>query len=184
MKAILRTYQNNRGNYTESIVEIDDDHDFANSPYVDTVPFSVGSNQCILPYEEPAIQRIFHVVTIPDAFMRYEAKQYYMDRNGDKNGLKKYQKSPEYRQGIAARPVMRGSFLKKEDAVNTVLLNGDLLYEYYYTFVVIETHNLNAIDSFDFMGTQEVWFQWNNIKFSYQQIEKPEYVRHIVAFAT
>ncbi len=33
-------------------VEISDDHDWLSGPYVDTVPFSVGSNETIIPYED------------------------------------------------------------------------------------------------------------------------------------
>jgi len=50
MKAVLVTYN---GEMKESrvIVEISDDHNFADGPYADTVPFSVGSNQSIQPLE-------------------------------------------------------------------------------------------------------------------------------------
>jgi hypothetical protein len=34
------------------VVEIDDNHEFYNGPYQDTVPFAVGSNQAILPIED------------------------------------------------------------------------------------------------------------------------------------
>ncbi len=47
MKAILRTYHNEHS-ATDRVVEIDDDHDFSNGPYQDSVPFAVGSNQTIL----------------------------------------------------------------------------------------------------------------------------------------
>jgi len=50
MKAILRTY-NKETLVSDKIVDISDDHDFSNGPYVDTVPFSVGSNQTIIPIE-------------------------------------------------------------------------------------------------------------------------------------
>lgn len=50
MKAILRTYHSETS-FTHKLVEIDENHDFANGPYQDTVPFSVGSNQSILPIE-------------------------------------------------------------------------------------------------------------------------------------
>ena len=50
MTAILRTYQSET-TFTEELVEISDDHIFAYGPYQDTVPFSVGSNQEILPFE-------------------------------------------------------------------------------------------------------------------------------------
>jgi len=51
MKAILRTYLSETS-FEEKIVDIDDDHIFAYGPYQDTVPFTVGSNQSILPYED------------------------------------------------------------------------------------------------------------------------------------
>jgi hypothetical protein len=35
--------------FTDKIVTISDNHNFADGPYVDTVPFAVGSNQEILP---------------------------------------------------------------------------------------------------------------------------------------
>jgi hypothetical protein len=35
--------------FTEEMVQVDDDHIFAYGPYQDTVPFSVGSNQDIIP---------------------------------------------------------------------------------------------------------------------------------------
>jgi hypothetical protein len=51
MKATLRTYHNEHY-ATDRAVEIDDNHDFSNGPYQDSVPFAVGSNQAILPLEE------------------------------------------------------------------------------------------------------------------------------------
>jgi hypothetical protein len=51
MTAILRTYISENV-FTEEMVEINDDHIFAYGPYQDTVPFSVGSNQSILPFED------------------------------------------------------------------------------------------------------------------------------------
>lgn len=51
MKAILRTYFNETS-FEDKLCEIDDDHNFAYGPYQSTVPFSVGSNQTILPYED------------------------------------------------------------------------------------------------------------------------------------
>jgi hypothetical protein len=51
MKAILRTYHNEHS-ATDRVVEIDDNHEFYNGPYQDTVPFAVGSNQAILPIED------------------------------------------------------------------------------------------------------------------------------------
>lgn len=47
MKAVLRTYDKEK-HISDKIVEISDSHDFF-GPYADTVPFSVGSNQSILP---------------------------------------------------------------------------------------------------------------------------------------
>jgi hypothetical protein len=51
MTAVLRTYQG-EDNITDKLVEISDAHNFADGPYVDTVPFAVGSNQSILPEDE------------------------------------------------------------------------------------------------------------------------------------
>jgi len=51
MTAILRTYIS-ESVFTEEMVQVDDDHIFAYGPYQDTVPFSVGSNQSILPFED------------------------------------------------------------------------------------------------------------------------------------
>jgi len=51
MKAILRTYHSET-NISEEVVEISDDHHFEDGPYVDTIPFSVGSNQSVLPLDE------------------------------------------------------------------------------------------------------------------------------------
>lgn len=51
MKAILRTYHSET-NITEEVVEISDDHHFEDGPYVDTIPFSVCSNQAIVPLDE------------------------------------------------------------------------------------------------------------------------------------
>jgi hypothetical protein len=51
MKAVLRTYHSETRK-TDRIVNIDSAHDFADGPYVDTVPFAVGSNQAILPIED------------------------------------------------------------------------------------------------------------------------------------
>lgn len=50
MKAVLITY---KGEAIESrkIVEISDDHKWEDGPYVDTIPFSVGSNQTVVDYE-------------------------------------------------------------------------------------------------------------------------------------
>jgi hypothetical protein len=53
MKALLITYNITTGDLDESrLVDIDDDHNFANGPYQDSVPFSVGSNQTIVEIEE------------------------------------------------------------------------------------------------------------------------------------
>jgi hypothetical protein len=54
MKAILRTYHNELS-FTDDVVEIDDNHDFSNGPYQDTVPFAVGSNQTILELDESIV---------------------------------------------------------------------------------------------------------------------------------
>lgn len=51
MIATLRTYQS-EDRIIDRLVEIDDAHNFADGPYVDTVPFAVGSNQTILPEED------------------------------------------------------------------------------------------------------------------------------------
>ena len=51
MKAILRTWFSDMF-HVDDIVEIHDNHEFFNGPYADTVPFSVGSNQEILPLED------------------------------------------------------------------------------------------------------------------------------------
>jgi hypothetical protein len=51
MIAILRTYLKETIIIDEQ-VEVDDDHIFAYGPYQSTVPFSVGSNQEIIPYED------------------------------------------------------------------------------------------------------------------------------------
>lgn len=50
MKAILRTYISET-NIIDEIREISDNHHFEDGPYVDTIPFSVGSNQTILELE-------------------------------------------------------------------------------------------------------------------------------------
>jgi hypothetical protein len=51
MTAVLRTYQG-EDKIADKLVEISDDHNFADGPYGDTVPFAVGSNQAILPEDE------------------------------------------------------------------------------------------------------------------------------------
>ena len=52
MKAILRSWDTRESTYEDAIVEISDAHTFSDGPYVDTIPFSVGSNQEILEFEE------------------------------------------------------------------------------------------------------------------------------------
>ena len=52
MKAILRTYDFRDASFTDRVVEIDDNHNFSNGPYQDSVPFAVGSNQTILEIED------------------------------------------------------------------------------------------------------------------------------------
>jgi len=52
MKAILRTWDTRESTFEDVIVEVRADHKFSEGPYVDTVPFTVGSNQEILPFEE------------------------------------------------------------------------------------------------------------------------------------
>lgn len=47
--AVLRTYLNNGGEFEDAGVLISRHHRFEDGPYVDTIPFSVGSNQTILP---------------------------------------------------------------------------------------------------------------------------------------
>jgi len=51
MEAILRAYNMKTGGFEDKIVEISDNHDFSEGPYVDTVPFVVGSNQTIIPLD-------------------------------------------------------------------------------------------------------------------------------------
>lgn len=55
MKAILRTWKSETEK-EDTVVEIADNHNFADGPYVDTVPFTVGSNQEILPAIIPDIE--------------------------------------------------------------------------------------------------------------------------------
>lgn len=50
MKAVLITYIAEDSQFRK-IVEISDDHKWEDGPYVDTIPFSVGSNQAIVNYE-------------------------------------------------------------------------------------------------------------------------------------
>ncbi len=50
MKAVLVTYCGEEIS-DRKIVDIDDNHNFYDGPYVDTIPFSVGSNQSIQPME-------------------------------------------------------------------------------------------------------------------------------------
>lgn len=50
MKAILRTHFSET-KLVDKIVDIDDKHNFVGGPYQDTVPFSVGSNQEIIPLD-------------------------------------------------------------------------------------------------------------------------------------
>jgi hypothetical protein len=50
MKAILKTNVGESVTF-EEIVEIHDDHIFCYGPHQETVPFVVGSNQEILPFE-------------------------------------------------------------------------------------------------------------------------------------
>lgn len=51
MNAILRTWRSELY-YEDSLVQISDNHHFEDGPYVDTVPFSVGSNQEILSVDD------------------------------------------------------------------------------------------------------------------------------------
>ena len=61
MKAILISYDHERIIQVE-VVEISPDHAFSNGPYVDTVPFSVGSNQSIVEYDETHLSRLRKIV--------------------------------------------------------------------------------------------------------------------------
>lgn len=54
MKALLRTWMREEIQQ-DDVVEIDPSHDFLGSPYEDTVPFSVGSNQEIIKLELPFV---------------------------------------------------------------------------------------------------------------------------------
>ena len=51
MKATLRTWHAPDDVSTLKLVEISDDHDFAQGSYADTIPFAVGSNQEIIEYD-------------------------------------------------------------------------------------------------------------------------------------
>ena len=66
MRAILRTYGCYFG-FDDSIVNIRDDHKFEEGPYVDTVPFPVGSNQSILSLEDAGLIEMVdvHLPTSP-----------------------------------------------------------------------------------------------------------------------
>lgn len=60
MNAILRTYLD-ENKYTDTIVEVDDEHTFISS-FAETVPFSVGSNQVVLPVEELTHKELMEAV--------------------------------------------------------------------------------------------------------------------------
>ena len=53
MKAILRTYQSET-DYSDRLVDVRDKSAFAD-PYGDAVPFSVGSNQKVIPCDSPGV---------------------------------------------------------------------------------------------------------------------------------
>jgi len=57
MKAILRTFHSEL-RFIDVLCEIADDHDWAQGPYQDTVPFSVGSNQTLFPVDRVGLNCI------------------------------------------------------------------------------------------------------------------------------
>lgn len=75
MKAILRTYQQDE-HVSDKVVEIDDSHNFNDGPYVDTIPFSVGSNQEIVPLDWVRRDHLDSPQLYPD-----EVLQQYQEQN-------------------------------------------------------------------------------------------------------
>ena len=51
MKAILRTWNLATATFFDKMVDISENHDFSKGPYQDTIPFSVASNQEIIPID-------------------------------------------------------------------------------------------------------------------------------------
>ena len=76
MKAILRSYLS-EDQIIDKVVEIDDDHDFNDGPYVDTIPFAVGSQQNILPLDW--IRREY--LSQPDLYTEEVIQQYLREND-------------------------------------------------------------------------------------------------------
>lgn len=124
---------------------------------------------------------IYHITSIPSEFVEHEEKI----SSYSKKELEKYAKTEEYRSALICGMPMRGTYSSKELALNAIKEHGWDIYEYYYTYLVVEKFQLNTIDGVSIHddSESEIWFRWNDEDGEYVQIEKPKCLKHIKAFA-
>lgn len=75
----------------------------------------------------------------------------------------------------------RGVFESLELAEKTLQEYPSNIYEYYYSYVVIEEVRLNCVDSCVFPNGEN-WYKWNREEQCYQKIKKPDHLKHIFSF--
>lgn len=127
-------------------------------------------------------QYIYHLVALPGDYVESYQKTHVLEHS-DMKAYRKYVKSKEYKLARAASVVMRGSFLNKQDLINVIDRLPSTICEDYYTWIVIEKHFLNTIDSCVWCppDAEQIWFKYEDGK--YVQTERPECFANIVGWA-
>jgi hypothetical protein len=88
-------------------------------------------------------------------------------------------------RNMISKPSNRGYFLSKELAVETIENNCEYIQELgYYTYVLIEKHRLDTIDSHCWDDRDgETWFKLSDDFTRYEPCEKPDCLSGLISFA-
>lgn len=130
---------------------------------------------------------IWHLVAFSESFIKaYEVFRKCQDNN-DRKALEEFKKTNDYNYYLMGGR-LRGTFSSKEKLVEVIESENDPwgICEGWYTYLLVEKHYMNLIDSCSFQEDGETWYKFTKIdedNWKYLQIEKPEYLKGIVAFA-
>jgi hypothetical protein len=135
-------------------------------------------------------QYIHHLIAFSEGYMEAQKTMGDINVKKDKKAWAKFKKSSEYFENLLGGKY-RGSYLDKQELIDRIKKSTDVydLCEGYYMYLLIETHQLNAIDAcnFDpptFIDT-EMWFQFIKLgedNYEYQQIPRPECLAGVCNF--
>ncbi len=135
-------------------------------------------------------QYIHHLISFSEEYMEAQKIIANIDYKKDKKAWKKFKKSSAYFENLIGGKY-RGSYLNKEELIDRIKRSTDVygICEGYYIYLLIETHQLNAIDAciFDPPSFQEseMWFKFIKIddeNYEYQQIPRPECLAGVCNF--